>query len=133
MWESDWTQCRGHETLAEMLFSLRLALVLSETEKEWILGRSALSLMRWDRPDDTVDTVIVDPSRWDDFSAALAAAGRLPHGGVKAVQLGEETVLTSARQVSTVALPRTRQVTVAGAVYAMLNGRAPPPELEESG
>ena len=133
MWESDWTQCRGHETLAEILFSLRLALVLSETEKEWILGRSALSLMRWDRPDDTVDTVLVDPSRWDDFSAALAAAGRLPHGGVKAVQLGEETVLTSARQVSTVALPRTRQVTVAGAVYAMLNGRAPPPELEESG
>jgi predicted TIM-barrel fold metal-dependent hydrolase len=131
MWESDWTQCRGHETLAEMLFSLRVASVLTDSEKEWILGRSAEALMRWDRPDDKVDTVLVDLSRWDDFRSALAVAGRLPHGGVKAVPLNGEAVPASARRVSTVALSGTRQVTLAGAVYAMLHGRVAPAETGE--
>jgi L-fuconolactonase len=126
MWESDWTQCRGHETLAEMLFSIRLTDAFSDADKEWLLGRSALTLMRWDRPQDKVDVVLVDPPSWDDFKSALAAAGRLPHGGVQVVRLGEGTTPSAERRISTVAVSGARQVTVAEAVYAVLNGRIPP-------
>jgi hypothetical protein len=40
--------------------------------------------------------------------------------------LSEDTAPMAGRRVSTVALSSTRQITVAGAVYAMLNGRIPP-------
>jgi predicted TIM-barrel fold metal-dependent hydrolase len=125
MWESDWTQCRGHETLAEMLFSIRVADAFSDADKEWLLGRSALTLMRWDRPQDKVDVVLVDSPNWDGFKSALAAAGRLPHGGVRVVRLGEGTTPSAGRRISTAPLSGARQVTVAEAVYAALNGRVP--------
>jgi L-fuconolactonase len=125
MWESDWTQCRGHETLAEMLFSIRLADAFSDADKEWLLGRSALTLMRWDRPQDKVDVVLVDPPSWDDFQSALAAAGRLPYGGVRIVRLGEGTTPSTGRRISTAPVSGARQVTVAEAVCAALNGRVP--------
>jgi L-fuconolactonase len=126
MWESDWTQCRGHESLAEMLFSIRVADAFSDADKEWLLGRSALTLMRWDRPEDKVDVVLIDPPSWDPFKSALAGAGRLPHGGVKVVRLGEGTMPSTGRRISTTAVSGARQVTVAEAVYAVLNGRFAP-------
>lgn len=125
MWESDWTQSRGHETLAEMLFAIRLAPGFSDEEKEWLLGRSAVTLMRWDRPQDKVDAVLIDAANWRAFQNAMASAGQLPHGGVQAVRLEQGGTLPLGRKISTAELPDVRRVSLQDAVYAMLNGRVP--------
>jgi len=50
MWASDFTQIRGGGTWAESLFYLRYTPVLSATEREWILGRTVRTLLRWPAP-----------------------------------------------------------------------------------
>ncbi|MCB1488344.1 MAG: amidohydrolase family protein [Bauldia sp.] len=125
MWESDWTQCRGHETLAEMLFSIRLAPAFSAEEKEWLLGRSATTLMRWDRPRDKVDVVAIAESDWPAFERALASAGRLPHGGVRAVRMTSGEVPPDGHVIATGPIAGASQVTLDEAVHVMLNGRLP--------
>ena len=50
MWESDWTQTLGYQTLAEMFFSIKLSDRFTVDEKAYLLGRTALEVMRWDRP-----------------------------------------------------------------------------------
>lgn len=123
MWESDWTQCLGHQTLAEMLFSIRLADLLSPEEKADVLGRTTLAVMGWERTEDRVDTILVAPGDWDAFSARLKQAGQLLHGGVAIRRLGEDAA-RGARTVSTApAGPDTRQVSVAQAAEAALYGR----------
>jgi predicted TIM-barrel fold metal-dependent hydrolase len=47
MWASDHTQSKTHHSWAEALFYLRDSDQLSETEKEWILGRTARTILRW--------------------------------------------------------------------------------------
>jgi predicted TIM-barrel fold metal-dependent hydrolase len=62
MWESDWTQMLGYQTLAELLFAIKLSTRFNAEEKADLLGRTALRAMRWDRPEHEVDTVLVGPS-----------------------------------------------------------------------
>jgi len=47
MWASDYTVTVDHHTYGESLFCLRCCDLLSETDKEWILGRSAREVLRW--------------------------------------------------------------------------------------
>jgi predicted TIM-barrel fold metal-dependent hydrolase len=47
MWASDHTQSKTHHSWAEALFYLRDADQLSATEKEWLLGRAARTILRW--------------------------------------------------------------------------------------
>jgi L-fuconolactonase len=50
MWASDYTVTTDHHTCAESLFCIRCADQLSETDKEWILGRTAREVLGWPRP-----------------------------------------------------------------------------------
>jgi predicted TIM-barrel fold metal-dependent hydrolase len=123
MWESDWTMCLGHETLAQMLFAIRLSDRFDDEEKAWILGRTARTVMRWDRGDDRVETVAVGPEDWDTFTAALG--GRLLHGKVKVLRLAEGAPPAgAARTISTVALSGAVRVNLAEAAEAALSGRS---------
>lgn len=127
MWESDWTQCAGHETLAEMLFAIRLSSRFSDEEKAWLLGRSARTVMRWDRPNSRIDGVAVAETDWDAFMLARAAQGRLPHGRVRIARMADPRDLVrrpGERWVSTAPLPGAELVSVAAAATAAISGRA---------
>jgi L-fuconolactonase len=50
MWASDYTVTTDHHTCAESLFCIRGADTLSESDKEWILGKTAREVMAWPRP-----------------------------------------------------------------------------------
>jgi predicted TIM-barrel fold metal-dependent hydrolase len=50
MWASDYTVTTDHHTCAESLFCLRCAEQLSESDKEWILGKTARQVLGWARP-----------------------------------------------------------------------------------
>jgi len=50
MWASDFTEYIGRYSWAEMLFYLRNTPVLSNSEREWILGRTARTLLNWPKP-----------------------------------------------------------------------------------
>jgi len=47
MWASDHTVSKPHHTWAEALFYLRDSDALSDEEKEWLLGRSARTILNW--------------------------------------------------------------------------------------
>ena len=47
MWASDHTQSKAHHSWAEALYYLRDSTALSAEEKEWILGRSARTILNW--------------------------------------------------------------------------------------
>jgi len=51
MWASDYTVTRRRQSWAESFFCLRHSPALSETDKEWILGRTVRTLLRWPVPD----------------------------------------------------------------------------------
>ncbi len=51
MWASDYTVTADNHTCAESLFCLRCSDQLSESDKEWILGRTAREVLRWPKPD----------------------------------------------------------------------------------
>jgi L-fuconolactonase len=50
MWASDFTAIQTGESWAESLFYVRDAPILSATDKEWILGRTARTLLNWPPP-----------------------------------------------------------------------------------
>jgi L-fuconolactonase len=50
MWASDYTVTVDHHTYAESLFCLRCADQLSESDKEWLLGKTARAVLRWPKP-----------------------------------------------------------------------------------
>jgi len=50
MWASDYTVTVDHHTYAESLFCLRGANLLSESDKEWLLGKTARAILRWPKP-----------------------------------------------------------------------------------
>ncbi len=50
MWASDYTVTVDHHTYAESLFCLRCTDQLSESDKEWILGKTARQVLRWPKP-----------------------------------------------------------------------------------
>jgi predicted TIM-barrel fold metal-dependent hydrolase len=50
MWASDFTVTTDHHTYAESLFCLRGADQLSESDKEWLLGKTAREVLAWPRP-----------------------------------------------------------------------------------
>jgi predicted TIM-barrel fold metal-dependent hydrolase len=50
MWASDFTVTTDHHTCAESLFCIRCADAISDSDKEWILGRSAREVLGWPRP-----------------------------------------------------------------------------------
>ena len=56
MWASDFTVAADHHTCAESLFCIRCADQLSESDKEWILGKSAREVLAW-----PAITVSIDP------------------------------------------------------------------------
>jgi L-fuconolactonase len=127
MWESDWTQCAGHETLAEMFFAIRFSSLFSDAEKSWLLGRSARTVMRWDRRDDRVDVIAVAAADWDAFAGAVAEQGRLGNGCVRVVRLAPGETFASAlgtRCISTAPLPGADRVSVEQAAAAAVSGRA---------
>jgi predicted TIM-barrel fold metal-dependent hydrolase len=47
MWGSDHTVTRDHHTYAEALFYVRETDLLSTSDKEWVLGRTARQLLQW--------------------------------------------------------------------------------------
>jgi predicted TIM-barrel fold metal-dependent hydrolase len=47
MWGSDHTQSKPHHTWAQALYYLLDSQVLSDEEKEWMLGRTAREIFRW--------------------------------------------------------------------------------------
>lgn len=47
MWASDFTVTTDNHTYAESLFCLRCSELLSESDKEWVLGRSVRELLNW--------------------------------------------------------------------------------------
>jgi L-fuconolactonase len=122
MWESDWTQMLGYQTLAEMFFSIKLSARFSEDEKACLLGRTALQVMRWDRPEYEVDTVVVGADVWDEFLYKTKNAGRLPHGRVNIIKAGEHARVTG-RTFSSTKLPNATTVAVDRLVEAVLFGR----------
>jgi L-fuconolactonase len=50
MWASDYTVTVDHHTYAESLFCLRCADQLSESDKEWLLGKTAREVLGWPKP-----------------------------------------------------------------------------------
>jgi L-fuconolactonase len=50
MWASDYTVTVDHHTYAESLFCLRGAERLSDSDKEWLLGKTAREVLRWPKP-----------------------------------------------------------------------------------
>ena len=48
MWASDFSVIRG--TWAEMLFAVRDSRALSASDKEWVLGRTARTILKWPAP-----------------------------------------------------------------------------------
>jgi L-fuconolactonase len=50
-WASDYTVSRHRQSWAESLFCIRHSAALSESDKEWILGRTARTLLRWPAPE----------------------------------------------------------------------------------
>jgi predicted TIM-barrel fold metal-dependent hydrolase len=56
MWASDYTRARVHHTWAAALTYILAAPQLSPTDKEWILGRTARTLLRWPAPANQADT-----------------------------------------------------------------------------
>jgi hypothetical protein len=122
MWESDWTQTLGNRTLAQMFFSIKLSDRFNAEEKECLLGRAALQVMRWDRPEHAVDTVVVGADVWDEFLHKTGNAGRLPYGRVEVIKAGESAP-TAGRTFSTMRLPNATTVAVDKLVEAVLFGR----------
>jgi L-fuconolactonase len=47
MWASDYTVTVDNHTYGESLFCIRGSELLSESDKEWLLGRTARKLLRW--------------------------------------------------------------------------------------
>jgi L-fuconolactonase len=47
MWASDFTVTTDHHTYAESLFCIRCAENLSESDKQWILGKTVRELLSW--------------------------------------------------------------------------------------
>jgi predicted TIM-barrel fold metal-dependent hydrolase len=47
MWASDHTESRVHHTWAEALYYILDSHLLTDSEKEWILGRSARTILEW--------------------------------------------------------------------------------------
>jgi L-fuconolactonase len=122
MWESDWTQTLGHQTLAEMFFSIKLSDRFNKEEKAFVLGRTALEVMRWDRPEHEVDTVVVGADVWEEFLRKTRDAGRLPHRRVKVVK-ASGPVPGAGRTFSTMRLPNATTVSVDKLVEAVMFGR----------
>jgi predicted TIM-barrel fold metal-dependent hydrolase len=56
MWASDCTRARVHHTWAAALTYILAAPQLSTVDKEWILGRTARTLLRWPATADQADT-----------------------------------------------------------------------------
>ncbi len=63
MWASDATSTAKHHPWAQSLYALRACDTLSETEKEWILGKSARTILNWPAPK-------AAPIPWQDRAAA---------------------------------------------------------------
>jgi hypothetical protein len=63
MWASDYTVSRSRQNWAESLFYLRHSPVLSQSEKEWILGRTARKLLRWPAPETPPIPAAMHPHR----------------------------------------------------------------------
>lgn len=124
LWESDFTFGSGYETWGESLFSIRSAERFSDDDKAWILGRAARRALRWDRPDDRVDAVLVDEQDWDAFHQLLARTGRLVSHRVRLEKVGAGAALTpQKRMVSTLALAGTHAASLGEAVEAAISGR----------
>ena len=49
MWASDFTVTTDNHTYAESLFCLRCSDLLSNNDKEWVLGRSVRKILDWPR------------------------------------------------------------------------------------
>lgn len=47
MWASDFTVTADHHTYGESLFCIRGADILSESEKEWLLGKTVRAILAW--------------------------------------------------------------------------------------
>jgi predicted TIM-barrel fold metal-dependent hydrolase len=50
MWASDHTESRPHHSWAQALYYILDSNMLTDIEKEWILGRSARTVLAWPRP-----------------------------------------------------------------------------------
>jgi L-fuconolactonase len=56
LWASDYTRARVHHTWAAALTYVLASNELSATDKEWVLGRSTRTILRWPAPPNQADT-----------------------------------------------------------------------------
>ncbi|PSH62138.1 amidohydrolase family protein [Phyllobacterium sophorae] len=123
MWESDATLSAGYQTWAEALFSVRSAELFDDSEKQWLLGRTAKTIMRWDRPDFSINHVVVADDHWNEYQLRLAGAGAFPHKRVSVSRASEVSApLPGERTMSTVALPNVKVASIDDAVRATIEG-----------
>ena len=63
LWASDYTVSRDRQNWAESLFCIRHAQALSESDKEWILGRTIRTLLNWPAPAQPATATSMHPHR----------------------------------------------------------------------
>jgi L-fuconolactonase len=63
MWASDYTVSRRRQNWGESLFGIRHSPSLSEGDKEWVLGRTARTLLRWPAPEKPLRLDALHPHR----------------------------------------------------------------------
>lgn len=56
LWASDFTHDRGGVTWSELLYYVREAPQLSQSDKAWLLGRSARDVFNWPEPTEQIQT-----------------------------------------------------------------------------
>jgi predicted TIM-barrel fold metal-dependent hydrolase len=124
MWESDFTIDVGIVTWAEALYCIRAADDLQDSDKEWLLGKTARGLLRWDRLDDRVHIVVIGNSHRGAYEAELN--NRQPDWRVRVVLLSTDdqriAIQPGERCLSTVMFPGVHMVDVPHAVAAALTG-----------
>jgi len=63
MWASDYTVSRRRQNWGESLFGIRHSPSLSQSDKEWVLGRTARTLLRWPAPEKPLRLDALHPHR----------------------------------------------------------------------
>jgi L-fuconolactonase len=63
IWASEYTVSRRRQNWGESLFGIRHSPSLSEGDKEWVLGRTARTLLRWPAPEKPLRLDALHPHR----------------------------------------------------------------------
>ena len=70
MWASDHTQSKNHHSWAESLYYLRDSSELSASDKEWLLGRSVRTILKWSKPATHLISKLKTPQRANELACS---------------------------------------------------------------